>query len=112
MGTLAAVLTATTIVYHTTHDPRVRAADVLTLWLTAAVGTVQAIVGILTRGVNAYLVLALVVIGLIGAVYILPFTHNCKDRELILLPWHVALHFMCTAALTLLAFGWGDQGWI
>ena len=112
VGTLAAALTATTITYHATHRPRVRATDVLTLWLTAVVGIVQAIVGIVTRGVNAYLVLALVTLALCQAVNLAPFTHDQKERKLILLPWHVALHGLCTASLTLLALGWGDRGWI
>ena len=112
LGMLASALTVSTIVYHSTHDPRAHAVDVLTLWVTAVVGVVQAIVGLVTKGANACVVLALVIIALINVINLAPFTHDAKERELILLPWHVMLHAMCTASLTLLALGWGDEGWI
>jgi len=46
LGTCAAALTCTSIVYHSLHWPAVRAVDVLLVWVIGCAGTVQGIVAI------------------------------------------------------------------
>ena len=46
LGTCAAALTCTSVVYHSLHWPAVRAADVLLVWIIGCAGTVQGIAAI------------------------------------------------------------------
>jgi hypothetical protein len=103
MAALTASLTATTIAYHATHNPRIRALDIVALWATILVGTAQALHSVAMNGPNAYLGLGLLCIVPINAINVSSFAHD--EPGLISLPWHLMLHMLCTVSLSLLAIG-------
>ena len=104
LSALTAALTATTLVYHATHNPWMRAADVLVLWTTGAVGLVQCVVCMVVDGPNAMLAIAILLLAIINAINHLPVCLDESGR--IELRWHVAVHVLTTAALSLVALGW------
>ena len=110
MGSLSAVLTATTVVYHSTHDSRLRAIDVSMVWLNGFTGLVQCLVGMARHGPNVYLVLVLLGVAALNTINL---GARFEDRNgCIALQWHLAVHALTTLSLTCLALGWGDEGWI
>ena len=106
IGGCAAALFLTSVAYHSTHDPRLRAVDVLMVWLTGGLGILQCIADILTSGPNVWLLLSLLGIVAVATIDALPYFYTTYDgQEVIALPWHVTVHLLCTASLLCLASG-------
>ena len=101
-GACTAALGSTSVLYHATHAPGVRAADVLVLWLTGAVGAVEALAGIWAYGANVGLVIGLLGVLFLGVIFAAPyFSTNGTIR----LQWHMAVHLIAAFSLLCLAAG-------
>ena len=107
IGGLAATLSITSVLYHATHSPKVRAADVFLLWLVGLTGTVEALINIAWKGPHAGWLLGLGCIGSLCMIFISPVCHIDRDMELamIRLPWHAGVHLISGGGLCLLAVG-------
>ena len=107
IGGLAATLSITSVLYHATHSPKVRAADVVLLWLVGLTGTVEALINIAPHGPHAGWLLGLGCIGSLCMIFISPMCHIDRDMELamIRLPWHAGVHLISGGGLCLLAVG-------
>jgi len=105
LGSLAAALTLTSIVYHATHRPWVRAFDVLLVWLVGMVGVAQGVTAIMTSPLPTYhFKLALLAVGLLNLI------NTQRDLfwvgDVIQLQWHACLHLLTTLALFGIARGY------
>lgn len=127
LGGCTAALLLTSMVYHASHHPTIRAADVLLVMIVSVTGCVQAATAIATM-VGRYAGGG-DVSGAVGDAEfyswrILPFTVGLTcafgihmintlpccyvaGRNMIKLQWHACLHFLTTAALISLAIGHG-----
>ena len=108
LGALAAALAMTSSVYHATHSPCVRAADILVLWLTGSTGFLKAIAAMLTRGANGWLACGILGILALCAIFQMPVFYIDGDRNgkaTIKLHWHVAVHAIAAAGLICFAVG-------
>jgi len=115
IGAGTALLTATSVVYHWGHAPAARAVDVLTLYMLCPMACVQAFIGLGRTGPwNPWLwtvPLGSLAVSCIAVVpqcsRPLPITKHAGGTQLfqIQLQWHMALHAICTVALTCLAVG-------
>ena len=108
LGALAAALAMTSSVYHATHSPCVRAADILVLWLTGSTGFLKAIAAMLARGANGWLACGILGILALCAIFQMPVFYIDGDRDgkaTIKLHWHVAVHAIASAGLICFAIG-------
>ena len=112
MATLCVMLCATTIGYHWRHDPRVRALDIITLWVTAVTAVAHAIAGLAIIGFNVWHAMGLGLAVGFNVINVAPWTKDENDSNLIKLPWHATLHAMCTMSMFFVALGWGSSSWV
>ena len=99
----SSILTITTILYHYTHDSRIRAVDVFAGWLNGCFGLAQCLMGIVLDGPNIYL--ALVLLGIALSNVINMSSYFLDKNGCFALHWHAALHFLTAQSLTCLALG-------
>ncbi|MDC0525984.1 hypothetical protein OAO87_03200 [bacterium] len=106
-GSLAAALSLTSVAYHATHSPKVRAADVLLLWLVGVTGFTQCVAYTVLRGPElGWSLCLLCLLGLVGIVssdrcYV---GERCANK-IIKLPWHVLVHVLTGLGILALALG-------
>jgi hypothetical protein len=107
LGYLAAMLTATSVIYHSSHSPLVRAADVLLVWTTGAVGAVYGVVGLLES--TSCLEGFPFALALCGLAFITLINASKRfytpDGRLIALHWHACVHLLTAASLAGVAIG-------
>ena len=107
LGALCGLLATTSLAYHSTHDPRCRALDVVVLWTLVVVCT--ACTARWTRPRlqdNGLLALALVApaaSALICASERTHFRRRDTGRPVLRMEWHAALHALNAAGVALLA---------
>ena len=107
LGSLVTTLTMTSLAYHSTHLPWVRACDVSTILATALTGLASADASLLLHGINYKLITAHVALAFIIIISYNPRFHfrNSDGDGVISLQWHFIMHFLTTTCLTLIAFG-------
>ena len=107
IGTLAAMLSLTSIAYHATHSPRVRGADVLLLVLVGLLGTTQNLLGMSKDGISLSGCAGVACVCALCAIQTSPifYVGNTHASNLIQLPWHVAVHMLAGVGLLLLSAG-------
>ena len=110
-GGSAAALGLSSVVYHATHSPGVRAADVLLLWFTGSLGVLQSLAAISVHGPNAGLVTGLSGVGLLCAIFAVPYFYVDGDvKGEIRLHWHATVHLVAAASLFCMAIGFQPPG--
>jgi hypothetical protein len=107
LGGLQTALTASSILYHATHNSAVRALDVLLVFVIGTVSTAQVLAIIATEALPLVhpFRFALATIAMLVAIESCPSLF--WDGGAIKLEWHVGVHLLTTAGLTLVAAGYG-----
>ena len=102
------MLLITSVLYHSTHRPWLRALDISVLWVLALSGSWVCFAGLVTGGANAYLVavaVEILTINLINSPRMGKRTHYSHDPLMIRLEFHALLHMLTCTALSFLALG-------
>lgn len=108
LGGSALLLFFTSVSYHWTHSPTLRALDVGMVWLTGSLGLLQCAAEFLYYGANTWFMLSLLGIVFVVMIDCVPACYaRMNGLDVIALQWHVALHLLCAASL--LFFAAGDQ---
>ena len=107
LGGLQTALTASSILYHATHNSAVRALDVLLVFVIGTVSTAQVMAIVATEALPLVhpFRFALATIAMLVAIESCPSLF--WDGGAIKLEWHVGVHLLTSAGLTLVAAGYG-----
>jgi hypothetical protein len=106
VGGCSVALAITSVWYHFSHLPAVRAADVLVLWVTGITGFVLGMHGIWQHGVMLGFVAGLLGIAMLCSIFTCSYFYEDGDRHgkaVIKLPWHMFIHLIGAASLLCLA---------
>ena len=105
LGTIAAMLSITSTIYHATHLSQIRAADVLLLWTVGASGFVRSCQMSIHHGFSLMLGLANGCILALCVILVEPRCYVDKrlSSNIIRLPWHLAVHAFAGIGLAFLA---------
>jgi len=117
LGVMSAVLSFSSIVYHATHEPSVRAVDILMLYSVGALGLTEALINSIKHGPNFGWIATPICVFALVVILVWPIFHEHRQGiDVIQLQWHFMLHFFGGAGLYFIAMGdatfaQGKGGW-
>ena len=105
LGILVTLLFFTSIIYHFTHNPMVRACDVSCLWIVGFSSLIYCFFNIKIKDINRYIILSLICIIILNYIHYAPHTHASQTLGGLFLEWHIGIHIIAVLALVFLVFG-------
>jgi hypothetical protein len=104
LGSTALALGMTSLAYHGSHAPRLRAVDVALAQLTGTIGVVQCLLHIHAHGWSVAKVCALLLVATVLLLNHGPAFRQASRPDVLSLPGHVAMHAATGAALVSMTF--------
>ncbi len=106
LGVMSAFLSMSSIIYHVTHEPYVRAVDVFMLYAVGTLGLTEALINSINHGPNFGWIAGPLCVFVLVIILIWSIFHEKRQGiNVIKLPWHFMLHFFGGAGLYFLAMG-------